>query len=46
VAGVIAPALSYSVLALALGQAGFALLALVFWVVARRYRRTRARAGL
>jgi DHA1 family bicyclomycin/chloramphenicol resistance-like MFS transporter len=46
VAGVIAPALSYSVLALALGQAGFALLALVFWVVARRYRRARARAGL
>jgi DHA1 family bicyclomycin/chloramphenicol resistance-like MFS transporter len=45
VAGVIAPALSYSVLALALGQAGFALLALVFWVVARRYRRIKARGG-
>jgi DHA1 family bicyclomycin/chloramphenicol resistance-like MFS transporter len=45
VAGVIAPALSYSVLALALGQAGFALLALVLWVVARRYRRIKARGG-
>ncbi|MFL6675537.1 MAG: multidrug effflux MFS transporter [Massilia sp.] len=42
VAGVISPALSHSVLALALGQAGFAVLALAFWVVARRYRRLRA----
>ena len=45
VAGVISPALSHSVLALALGQAGFAVLALVMWLVARHYRRTRARTG-
>jgi DHA1 family bicyclomycin/chloramphenicol resistance-like MFS transporter len=42
VAGVISPALSHSVLALALGQASFTLLALAFWVTARRYRRRRA----
>jgi MFS transporter, DHA1 family, multidrug resistance protein len=45
VAGVIAPMLSHSVLALALGQAGFALLALAFWATARRYRRQRVRSG-
>jgi len=45
VAGVIAPALSHSVLALALGQAGFALAALACWVVARQYRRRLARSG-
>ena len=43
VAGVISPALSHSVLALALGQAGFAVLSLVLWLVALRYRRNRAR---
>jgi len=43
VAGVIAPALSHSVLALALGQAGFALLALAFWTTSRHYRRIQAR---
>ncbi|WP_020654028.1 multidrug effflux MFS transporter [Massilia niastensis] len=46
VAGVIAPALSHSVLALALGQAGFGLLALAFWVTARRYRRRRLRSEM
>ncbi|HBZ05060.1 MULTISPECIES: multidrug effflux MFS transporter [Massilia] len=45
VAGLIAPALSHSVLALALGQAGFALAALACWVVARQYRRRLARSG-
>ena len=45
VAGVISPALSHSVLALALGQAGFAVLALVCWLVARRYRRLKARGA-
>lgn len=45
VAGLIAPALSHSVLALALGQAGFALLALAFWVTARRYRRRLLKMG-
>ncbi|OON60384.1 Bcr/CflA family drug resistance efflux transporter [Massilia sp. KIM] len=45
VAGVVAPLLSHSVLALALGQAGFALLSLAFWVTARRYRRRMLRMG-
>jgi DHA1 family bicyclomycin/chloramphenicol resistance-like MFS transporter len=42
VAGIIAPALSHSVLALALGQAAFAVLALACWLTSRHYRR---RAG-
>ncbi|MFC5512387.1 multidrug effflux MFS transporter [Massilia jejuensis] len=45
VAGVIAPALSHSVLALALGQAGFAVLALGCWSTSRHYRRVLARNG-
>jgi DHA1 family bicyclomycin/chloramphenicol resistance-like MFS transporter len=45
VAGVISPALSHSVLALALGQAGFALAALACWVGSRYYRRAMARQG-
>jgi DHA1 family bicyclomycin/chloramphenicol resistance-like MFS transporter len=45
VAGVIAPALWHSVLALALGQAGCALLALVLWLLARRYRRLKLGAA-
>jgi DHA1 family bicyclomycin/chloramphenicol resistance-like MFS transporter len=45
VAGVISPALSHSVLALALGQAGFALAALACWLVSRMYRRRLARLG-
>jgi DHA1 family bicyclomycin/chloramphenicol resistance-like MFS transporter len=45
VAGVISPALSHSVLALALGQAAFALLALACWVTSRQYRRVKARNG-
>ncbi len=43
VAGLIAPALSHSVLALALGQAGFTVLALGFWLTSRHYRRVLAR---
>jgi DHA1 family bicyclomycin/chloramphenicol resistance-like MFS transporter len=46
VAGVISPALSHSVLALALGQAGFALAALACWVVSRMYRRRLAANGV
>jgi DHA1 family bicyclomycin/chloramphenicol resistance-like MFS transporter len=46
VAGVISPALSHSVLALALGQAGFALAALACWLVSRHYRRVMARNGV
>jgi DHA1 family bicyclomycin/chloramphenicol resistance-like MFS transporter len=46
VAGIISPALSHSVLALALGQAGFALAALACWVVSRYYRRAQARRGM
>jgi len=46
VAGVVSPLLSHSVLALALGQAGFALLSLAFWVTARRYRRRRLRGQI
>lgn len=45
VAGVISPALSHSVLALALGQAGFALAALACWVVSRVYKRQKRAAG-
>jgi DHA1 family bicyclomycin/chloramphenicol resistance-like MFS transporter len=45
VAGVISPALSHSVLALALGQAGFALAALALWLVSRQYRRMKANGG-
>jgi DHA1 family bicyclomycin/chloramphenicol resistance-like MFS transporter len=44
VAGVIAPALSHSVLALALGQAGFTILALGFWLTSRQYRKILARS--
>ncbi|WP_082439795.1 multidrug effflux MFS transporter [Massilia sp. WG5] len=44
VAGVIAPALTYSVLAMALGQAGFALASLTCWMVSRHYRRKLAMA--
>jgi len=43
VAGVVTPALSHSVLALALGQAGFALGALALWLSSRQYRRMQAR---
>jgi DHA1 family bicyclomycin/chloramphenicol resistance-like MFS transporter len=46
VAGVISPALSHSVLALALGQAGFALAALACWLVSRLYRRRQASLGV
>jgi DHA1 family bicyclomycin/chloramphenicol resistance-like MFS transporter len=45
VAGVIAPALSHSVLALAVGQACFTLAALACWVTSRRYRRLLAARG-
>ena len=38
VAGLIAPALSHSVLGLALGQMGFCSLALVLWLTSRYYR--------
>lgn len=47
VAGAVAPALSHSVLALALGQAFFVLLSLLCWDTARRHRRKlRARGEL
>jgi DHA1 family bicyclomycin/chloramphenicol resistance-like MFS transporter len=39
VAGIVAPALTHSVLAMALGQAGFALASLACWMVSRHYRR-------
>jgi DHA1 family bicyclomycin/chloramphenicol resistance-like MFS transporter len=39
VAGIVAPALSHSVLGLALGQAAFALGALTLWMSSRYYRR-------
>lgn len=39
VAGVVAPILSHSVLALAIGQMFFVLLSLAFWDTARRHRR-------
>jgi MFS transporter, DHA1 family, multidrug resistance protein len=45
VAGIVSPALSHSVLALALGQAGFALAALALWLTSRQYRRIKARNG-
>ena len=45
VAGIIAPMLSHSVLALALGQAGFAVMSLGLWLIARQYRRRRARGA-
>jgi DHA1 family bicyclomycin/chloramphenicol resistance-like MFS transporter len=45
VAGIIVPALSHSVLAMALGQAGFALASLACWMTSRHYRRVQARNG-
>ncbi|MGX4643713.1 multidrug effflux MFS transporter [Massilia sp. SYSU DXS3249] len=45
VAGIIAPMLSHSVLALALGQAGFAVMSLGLWLIARQYRRMKARGA-
>jgi DHA1 family bicyclomycin/chloramphenicol resistance-like MFS transporter len=45
VAGIVAPALSHSVLALALGQAAFALAALTLWLGSRQYRRVQARGA-
>lgn len=44
VAGVIAPALTHSVLAMALGQAAFALASLACWMTSRQYRRYKALA--
>jgi DHA1 family bicyclomycin/chloramphenicol resistance-like MFS transporter len=44
VAGIIAPALTHSVLAMALGQAAFALASLACWMVSRHYRRRQALA--
>jgi DHA1 family bicyclomycin/chloramphenicol resistance-like MFS transporter len=44
VAGIIAPALTHSVLAMALGQAAFALASLACWMVSRYYRRRQALA--
>jgi DHA1 family bicyclomycin/chloramphenicol resistance-like MFS transporter len=41
----VAPALSHSVLALALGQAAFALAALTLWLGSRQYRRVQARGA-
>jgi len=41
VAGIIAPALDHSVLAMALGQAAFALASLACWMISRHYRRSR-----
>jgi DHA1 family bicyclomycin/chloramphenicol resistance-like MFS transporter len=45
VAGIAAPALSHSVLALATGQAAFAFGALVLWLSSRQYRRMLARGA-
>jgi DHA1 family bicyclomycin/chloramphenicol resistance-like MFS transporter len=45
VAGVVAPALTHSVLAMALGQAAFALASLACWLTSRHYRRRQAKAG-
>ncbi|TFW32537.1 multidrug effflux MFS transporter [Massilia horti] len=45
VAGLIAPALTHSVLAMALGQAAFALASLACWLTSRHYRRRQARYG-
>ena len=44
VGAVIAPALSNSVLWLALGQLGMALIGLLLWMGARRYRRNHAKS--
>jgi DHA1 family bicyclomycin/chloramphenicol resistance-like MFS transporter len=44
VAGIIVPALAYSVLAMALGQAAFMLLSLGCWMASRHYLRTRGAA--
>ncbi|NIA55635.1 multidrug effflux MFS transporter [Massilia sp. TW-1] len=44
VAGIIAPALTDSVLAMALGQAAFALASLACWLTSRQYRRYKALA--
>lgn len=46
VAGVIAPVLSHSVLWLALGQLGFALIALMFWLGSRSYHAKLSRRRL
>lgn len=46
VAGVIAPVLSHSVLWLALGQLGFALIALMFWLGSRSYHAQQSRRQL
>jgi DHA1 family bicyclomycin/chloramphenicol resistance-like MFS transporter len=43
VAGVISPALSHSVLLLAVGQAFFTVLSFGLWLTARRYRRMLSR---
>jgi DHA1 family bicyclomycin/chloramphenicol resistance-like MFS transporter len=42
VAGIIAPALTHSVLAMSLGQAAFALASLACWLTSRHYRRRMA----
>ena len=42
VAGLVVPALDHSVLAMALGQAGFAVASLALWGMSRRYSRLRA----
>jgi DHA1 family bicyclomycin/chloramphenicol resistance-like MFS transporter len=42
VAGMVAPALDHSVLAMALGQAAFAVASLVLWMTSRRYQRVKA----
>nr|WP_314541837.1 multidrug effflux MFS transporter [uncultured Massilia sp.] len=42
VAGLVVPALDHSVLAMALGQAGFALASLALWGMSRRYTRLKA----
>ena len=42
VAGVIAPALDYSVLSLALGQMVFAILAVILWYAGRRYAKNQS----
>jgi DHA1 family bicyclomycin/chloramphenicol resistance-like MFS transporter len=45
VAGIIAPALTHSVLAMSLGQAAFALASLACWLTSRHYRRRMAGAA-
>jgi DHA1 family bicyclomycin/chloramphenicol resistance-like MFS transporter len=42
VAGIVVPALTHSVLAMALGQAAFALASLACWLVSRQYKRRKA----